>query len=57
VIYFYCAYMFVVPKQAMIHLAVYAEVLAANHALKIVKQPLAEMEGQGGLPWGAVPDA
>lgn len=56
-IYFYCAYMFVVPKQAMIHLAVYAEVLAANHALKIVKQPLAEMEGQGGLPWGAVPDA
>jgi len=30
------------------HVAVYAGVPAANHALKIVKQTLAEMEGGGG---------
>jgi hypothetical protein len=30
------------------HVAVYAGVPAANHALKIVKQTLAEIEGGGG---------
>ena len=43
------------------HVAVYAGVPAANHALKIVKQTLAEMEGgEGKREWktparGAVP--
>jgi 4-carboxymuconolactone decarboxylase len=32
-------------REAMMHVAVYAGVPAANHALKIVKQTLAEMEG------------
>jgi 4-carboxymuconolactone decarboxylase len=32
----------------MMHVAVYAGVPAANHALKIVKQTLAEMEGGEG---------
>ncbi|MFT7390006.1 MAG: 4-carboxymuconolactone decarboxylase [Paracoccaceae bacterium] len=31
-------------REAMMHVAVYAGVPAANHALKIVKQTLAEME-------------
>lgn len=31
-------------QEAMMHVAVYAGVPAANHALKIVKQTLAEME-------------
>jgi hypothetical protein len=47
--------------EAMMHVAVYAGVPAANHALKIVKQTLAEMEGgEGKREWktparGAVP--
>ena len=32
-------------REAMMHVAVYAGVPAANHALKIVKQTLVEMEG------------
>jgi hypothetical protein len=34
--------------EAMMHVAVHAGVPAANHALKIVKQTLAEMEGGEG---------
>ncbi|WP_336067880.1 4-carboxymuconolactone decarboxylase [Nitratireductor rhodophyticola] len=32
-------------REAMLHVAIYAGVPAANHAIKIVKQTLAEMEG------------
>ncbi len=32
-------------REAMLHVAVYAGVPAANHALKIIKQTYAEMEG------------
>ncbi|MGG7565912.1 4-carboxymuconolactone decarboxylase [Rhodovulum sp. DZ06] len=35
-------------QEAMMHVAVYAGVPAANHALKIVKQTLAEMEAAEG---------
>ncbi|GIX15570.1 MAG: 4-carboxymuconolactone decarboxylase [Paracoccaceae bacterium] len=33
--------------EAMLHVAVYAGVPRANHAIKIIKQTLAEMERQG----------
>lgn len=33
-------------REAMLHVAIYAGVPAANHAIKIVKQALAEMEGR-----------
>ncbi|WP_295806096.1 4-carboxymuconolactone decarboxylase [uncultured Nitratireductor sp.] len=32
-------------REAMLHVAIYAGVPAANHAIKIVKQTLADMEG------------
>ncbi len=32
-------------REVMLHVAIYAGVPAANHAIKIVKQTLAEMEG------------
>ncbi|WP_157015995.1 4-carboxymuconolactone decarboxylase [Mesorhizobium xinjiangense] len=32
-------------REAMLHVAIYAGVPAANHAIKIVKRTLAEMEG------------
>ncbi|MCR4269315.1 4-carboxymuconolactone decarboxylase [Nitratireductor sp. ZSWI3] len=34
-------------REAMLHVAIYAGVPAANHAIKIVKCTLAEMEGEG----------
>ncbi len=34
--------------EAMLHVAVYAGVPRANHAIKVIKQTLAEMEGQNG---------
>jgi hypothetical protein len=41
--------------EAMMHVAVHAGVPAANHALKIVKQTLVEMEGGGENAAGAKP--
>ena len=37
-------------REAMLHVAVYAGVPAANHALKIMKQTLIEMESDAGEP-------
>ncbi|WP_159589265.1 4-carboxymuconolactone decarboxylase [Chelativorans xinjiangense] len=34
-------------REAMLHVAIYAGVPAANHAIKIIKQTLSEMEGGG----------
>ncbi|WP_048648083.1 4-carboxymuconolactone decarboxylase [Nitratireductor soli] len=34
-------------REAMLHVAIYAGVPAANHAIKIVKRTLAELEGDG----------
>ena len=34
-------------KEAMLHVAVYAGVPKANHAIKIIKSQLAEMAAQG----------
>lgn len=36
--------------EAMLHVAIYAGVPRANHAIKIIKQTYAEMEAQDGQP-------
>ncbi|MBL0371777.1 4-carboxymuconolactone decarboxylase [Rhizobium sp. KVB221] len=36
-------------REAMLHVAIYAGVPTANHAIKIVKQTLAEMEAAGAV--------